>query len=199
MIEPLWRIYDIPRGLRRKPFNTIDEKIKLDLMIEEIKAHSPVLAFVDLMACHINTLVANTIPDTGNVGRAAVESSKSFGVLGIATSGEGIMVGTGSTAVALADFALETRIADGAGAGELDHGVHGFVAPATSGTKRQFKINRQFDNNSGGLITSEEVGLYVRAGSNGATFEFMIEHTLLTIAHANAGTKVVEYVLQAGP
>jgi hypothetical protein len=75
----------------------------------------------------------------------------------------GIVVGIGSTAPTINDYALETRIDDGVGAGELQYGGVTYGLPTSSATESHFTITRDFSNASGGDITVEEIGLYVRA------------------------------------
>jgi len=76
---------------------------------------------------------------------------------------KGIMVGTGTTAPPIDDYQLEARITHGTGAGQLQHGDVAFGLPASDPTTSQFTITRNFANASGGSITVNEIGLYVRA------------------------------------
>jgi hypothetical protein len=72
----------------------------------------------------------------------------------------GIVIGTGVGAVTPTDFALGTQIAHGRVAGQMEYGgcdVAGFIITHPNG---QFTIRRFFENNSGGGITVEEVGIY---------------------------------------
>ena len=72
----------------------------------------------------------------------------------------GIVCGTGDTAVTNVDYQLETQIAEGAGAGQLNHGSQAFTAAAVVGTNVDWVLTRAFTNNSGGAITIKEIGLY---------------------------------------
>lgn len=81
----------------------------------------------------------------------------------------GIVVGTGDTAVDADDYVMETIIAHGIGAGQLEYGVANiaggqFIAPQYSGSSGHFSANRQFANNSGGTITVKEIGMYAVMG-----------------------------------
>jgi len=75
----------------------------------------------------------------------------------------GIMVGTGTTAPTIDDYALETRITHGTGAGQMQHGDVAFGLPTSDASTSHFTITRDFANASGGLITVNEIGLYVKA------------------------------------
>ena len=111
------------------------------------------------------------------------------GPAGVTT--KGIRVGTGTTPVAIGDYALATAIAEGTGAGQLSHGVTSTIAPTTVGSARQFTIARTFTNNSGASITVNEVALYRYS----VTGSFMFERTLLTFSIANGASATVTYTL----
>lgn len=88
---------------------------------------------------------------------------------------EGIIVGTGTTAADKDDFDLETKIAEGSGSGQFTHGTminyEGVLGTPTGFTNL---IERTFQNDSGGTITINEVGLRNRWDTNlgaGATNE----------------------------
>lgn len=73
---------------------------------------------------------------------------------------QGIVVGTGSTAVTPTDFALATQIADGTSSGQLEHFSCAGTNLTTSSSQGSFDLERLFRNSSGGTITINEVGLY---------------------------------------
>ena len=80
--------------------------------------------------------------------------------LGFRADQIGLQVGTGNTAVALDDRALETRVDHGEASGELrQYGqiIHDFQI---SGSTATFKLVKYFENVSGGTINLDEVGLY---------------------------------------
>ena len=73
----------------------------------------------------------------------------------------GIQVGTGTNAESFEDYTLQTKIASGNGAGELAYGEgKAHDETYTAGTKT-YKVDlvRYFNNNSGGLITVNEMAL----------------------------------------
>lgn len=73
----------------------------------------------------------------------------------------GIVVGTSSTAVAVADDNLVSPIANGSSAGQLTHyGSYG-LNYTTGASSASFDLEREFRNDSGGGITVAEIGVYV--------------------------------------
>lgn len=72
----------------------------------------------------------------------------------------GIQLGTGTTAPTPTDYVMESRIAHGAGAGQLLYGGTELFGLAFADPNGQFTIRRYFTNGSGGPITVNEVGIY---------------------------------------
>lgn len=72
----------------------------------------------------------------------------------------GIVIGTGTNAVTNTDYRLQTKIAQGAGAGQMSHGAMIFVTTAIVGANVDFVTKRTFTNNSGAQITVNEAGTY---------------------------------------
>ena len=72
----------------------------------------------------------------------------------------GIVVGTGTNAVTVTDFALQTPIADGTDSGQLEYLSCGMTNYRISGNTGSFDIERLFRNSSGGSITINEIALY---------------------------------------
>lgn len=105
-----------------------------------------------------------------------IETFASDGGVGVVT--HGIIVGTGTGGPTIDDYALETPIAHGTGAGppkEIQYGAVTFGAPASDTTTSQFTITRNFSNNCGAEITVNEIGLYVEGYDTGdITRYFMI-------------------------
>jgi hypothetical protein len=113
----------------------------------------------------------------------------------------GILVGTGNTAPTINDYMIETLIAHGVGAGQLQYGLVAFGAPASDATTSQITVTRDFANGSGGAITVNEIGLVCRAPYGPAT---SIEYFLIVrdvigggINVPNGQTLTVNYRPQA--
>ena len=117
-------------------------------------------------------------------------------VAGDATRGS--VVGSGTTAVALSDYALETQIAHGVGAGQLQYGATSFVyPPALLGKQVFFKLSRTFTNGSGDDVSVSEFGTYTDIGLG--TFEACICRDVLlnpTVV-PNGGALTLRYRFRA--
>jgi len=95
-------------------------------------------------------------------------------------AGAGIIVGTGTTAIALADFALATKIATGTAATQLRYSGCHISSIKRIASETAYRIGKTFNNLSGGSITVEEVGLIMRANTSGGQRSFLHERTLNT-------------------
>lgn len=71
----------------------------------------------------------------------------------------GILAGTGTTPVAYDDYNVETLIAHGNGANQLYYNATVISATEAITGGYRVTVSRQLDNNSGGAITVQEVGL----------------------------------------
>ncbi len=178
----------------------LDKKDRPVKKVLHKRCNSLVIAFIDILNAHMRQ-GTNAIIDTGagagtsrNVdarGQNFATNYSSGDKAGSLTSG--IVLGTGTTAVALADHRIETVISHGTSAGNLDYGDTGYGLPVTIGTTtRQFRVFRTVHNGSGGSITVKEVGLYVAGGS--VPWWFMIDHTAVNIAMADATGYTFEYL-----
>jgi len=94
----------------------------------------------------------------------------------------GIEVGTGITAVTLADHSLETLITDGTTAGKLQYGSTKISALFLDTSETSFRISRSMGNGTGSTITPTEVGLIANCdlAAGGSPANFLIERTLRT-------------------
>jgi hypothetical protein len=108
----------------------------------------------------------------------------------------GLVVGTDNTAPTNNDYAMGTQIDHGDGAGELSYGITTFTEPVVIGSNVDLYIERVFQNNSGGLITIEEIGLIVEHESVSTTTYFLLAHDLLNVAVPDEGNTVIQYTLR---
>lgn len=74
----------------------------------------------------------------------------------------GIVVGTGNSAVSNDDSALDTKVAQGAGTGNLQYGPMILDDVTVDGNVTTLILKRFMTNASGADITIYEVGLYVQ-------------------------------------
>jgi len=140
------------------------------------------------------------IRDTANALQNVCQSSYGFACdAGIGVETFGIIVGTGAVAVDIDDHVLGTPIAHGAAPTQLQYGAVTFGAPASDATTSQFTVTRNFANNSGGDITVNEVGLYVKGFLWNTTYYFMTIRDVIGggILVPNGQTLTVNYRPQA--
>jgi len=163
------------------------------------RVKSFVRAWVDILYVQISssTFSAPGVPDITNATRRITTDAVNFCMLGAAgITNMGIVVGTGSNPVAMTDFELQTLIAHGVGAGQLQYGDTAFTESVTVGASRYCVMSRTFTNASGANITVNEVGIHERARQSIApagSYYFLSERTLLTFTINNGANKTVSY------
>jgi|WetSurMetagenome_2_1015567.scaffolds.fasta_scaffold244258_1 hypothetical protein len=133
------------------------------------KSESFVRQFIDLLMVQmmaVSEVLPSYIRDVTNTLREIAVSSLNFQVTS-ATGDDsyGILVGTGNTPPTISDYALQTKIAHGVGAGQLQCGGVTFGLPTSNLTTSHFTVTRNFANGSGSPITVYEIGLYVKGDS----------------------------------
>lgn len=121
---------------------------------------------------HIRMAFANanaSMLDTAGTSRTGDSPANTLNWMTIVSSSNtrGIVVGTGTTVVDIANHQLATIIGDGAGAGQLNHGSQTFGSVVVTSTQASFTIQRVFTNNSGASITVEECGIYCTTEDTG--------------------------------
>jgi hypothetical protein len=143
------------------------------------------------------------ITDTGGVARTAegdAAEKKMQADSAAADTTHGILVGTGVTAADRNDNAMETLVAEGAGAGQLNYQATLITWALVAGGSR-VTIARQLINNSAGAITINEAGLAVRGDDAGAVERYwLILRDIIAGGReilAGGGTQTVRYLLDA--
>ena len=116
---------------------------------------------------------------------------------GAANTNFGIVAGTDGTAPVISDHALHAQIAEGSGAGRLNHGAVAFGNPASDSSVSQFTITRNLANNTANPITVNELGLYCRCYDYSTLGEvvayFAIIRDAVTKTIPNGQTLTVNY------
>ncbi|MBA7641980.1 hypothetical protein ES703_49666 [subsurface metagenome] len=138
--------------------------------------------------------VNSNIADTGGVPRNVGRLTNDFAMNApLGNADYGIRVGTGNTAVAIDDFALEFPITEGVGAGLMEHLVCTITVPAVAAPSCTFLVSRPIVNNSGGVITVREAGIYMRM----ATFYFCGIRDVLTVPQAvpDGGSITIDWTI----
>ena len=105
----------------------------------------------------------SSAPGRGGHGMASEGGTTSAGTnvrQWSSSTNNGIVVGTGTTAVAPTDYQLATQILDGITSGTLEHFTCAGTNFVSAAPTASFDMERLFRNSSGGSITINEVGLY---------------------------------------
>ncbi len=135
------------------------------------------------------------ITDTAGVSRSVSISSNAFQMnAALGVTAYGTRVGTGTTAVAIDDYALETPIEEGTGAGQMEHLVCTVADFVVAAPNCSFLVSRAIVNNSGALITVRESGIYARGGSYNLCAVRDVFGTPQDVP--NGGSIVVNYTLR---
>ena len=109
----------------------------------------------------------------------------------------GIVVGTGTNAPASDDYDLQTKIAHGSSAGQLQYGATTVAQAAVVGANVDMLFSRVFVNASGGSITLKEAGLIVRHALIGTTgYYFLVIRDAVDQEVADTYIAVVTYTLR---
>lgn len=114
---------------------------------------------------------------------------------GAADLTQGIIIGTGVTAEALADYVIETVIAEGTGGGQMEYGANAVTTGWNAGSSYYWSIwQRLISNNSGGSITVNEAALYYREGYYDA-IDMCVARDIISpgVVVANGESLSVEY------
>lgn len=163
------------------------------------------LQHIDMMlsALYGNDGPAITIKDTSNTNRTIRSSSFStyYSMSSFAPDNNqyyGVVVGTGLTSPTNNNYALETQIAHGTGAGQLDYGAHSRTAAAVVGSNVDYIISRSFYNGSGGTIVINEIGLicYTKDSAGTERLFLLIRDVITPIAVYNTQTVTAQYTLR---
>jgi hypothetical protein len=172
------------------------------------KSESFTRQFLDLLWTNFIGAKASTpryIKDFNGTDYPIVTAANNFDCgCGIGDTWVGIAVGTGVTAPDISDYKIETLIGHGVGVGQFQYSAGTFGAPASDATQSQFTITRNFANASGGDITVNEVGLFVKMLSprnnvsldgSGTVFFCLTIHDVIAggVLVANGETLTVNY------
>lgn len=171
-----------------------------------MKSKSFVRQFLELLwiqSYQIPELICYTLRDTSNVLQDIAESGYIFACDALANNDTfGIIVGTGTTAPTIDDYAVGTKIPHGTGVGppvELQYGAVTFGAPASDATTSQFTVTRDFANASGAAATVNEIALYVKGYIYNSDYYFMAIRDVIAggISVPDGQTLTVNYREQA--
>jgi len=110
----------------------------------------------------------------------------------------GILVGSGVNAEDFEDYVLQTPIAEGTGAGELNHVASEENAYSYASLVGTNTLVRYFNNNSGGNVSVNEVCLACHGIYGGTTLDFITSRDKLasTVTVPDTGQLKVTYTIQ---
>lgn len=168
------------------------------MLVEEViqPGHSYVIGWATIMNYKFSDGSQSTTATdvTGSSRTLSINTRfiKCDGGAGIDT--KGIVVGTGSTAVAMTDTKLVTQTAHGTSADQLSHGLTTFYPVDTVGANPRYtNIARGFQNNSGAAITINEAGLYGNHTHSGGDANFCLCRDLITFTVPIGYLAIVQY------
>jgi hypothetical protein len=169
----------------------IRENNKLIKARYDIPGHSFVNNFITWIygsACH----TYQSMVDVSGVSRTNIYYAIVWTTL-VGSGGDsskGVLIGRGTTTVTLNDYKLETPITHGTGTNQLLYSTGTIVAPTTDATTTTLRYSRVFTNNSGSLITVNEVGMTFYSSATGGNYYFMICRDIITPADVNNGQQL---------
>ncbi|MBA7639846.1 hypothetical protein ES703_47506 [subsurface metagenome] len=170
---------------------------------ERHKLRSYVRAYNHLLNAQARTIEgppdpAITTKDTGNTERNIHYADIAFRCNApIGTTTYGIRVGTDNTAVDIEQYALIAEIAQGSGAGQMEHQAVVFTDIGVAANVCSFEVERVILNNSLGVINVAEGAIYCQGKDTlGTTRYFMIARDLITLAVPDGGAITVTYTLR---
>ena len=160
-------------------------------------SHSFLIAYARMLYLKFAAATNQSITNTAGASQVVYSWTYCDVDTAAGTSTNGLVTGTGTNAVALADTALQTQIAHGVGAGQLDYGASVVNAPSSDSTSTTLILTRVFANSSGGSITVREIGIYAGMIITTATTQrFCIVRDLATIALVNGDQLTLNYILK---
>lgn len=163
-------------------------------------------SFVQQFAYLLRSYMANspnidTALDTSNTSRTLNPMNYGISIFDMTAAStdttHGSVVGTSSTAAAITDVALGTKIAHGTSSGQLQYSAVTFGAPSTDSTSTSFIVTRVFTNGSGGSIGVNEIGLISQCSTTASTRQFLIARDVVsTITVSNGQALTLNYTLK---
>lgn len=190
-----------PRSLSLRLTIVVRDKDGKVVQAYDKTCKSWVLNFFKLMQLAESAANVAGVVDTGGVSRTCQNSANTFagGNAAAGTDANGIQVGTGSTAPATGDTKLQTQIANGAGAGQLNYGAGGTGVATSAAGVSSLSLTRTFTNGSGAAITVNEVGNVCQAQDNGGVARnFLCIRDVLSpaVTIPNGGSATATYKTQ---
>lgn len=165
-----------------------------------IPSRSYVIQFLELIESILDE-TAKTATDVDNAESAITQAATradNFGRVDAAVGDDthGIVVGTnaGTTDEDNENHALDTKITDGGGVGQLNYQAVTFLAPVVDAPNVDFDITRTFTNTSEGGVTVKEIGIICK-NSAATKYHLLLRDVVADEAVADGFTLTVVYTL----
>ncbi len=184
--------------MKTQLYYTIEVRDREGKLLKRLKrkAHSYLKAYNQILYNHYSS-ASQSVKDTGGTDRSIARNASDF-VSGAAIGNDdrGIIIGTGTTAVTISDYQVETKIDEGTASGQMEYQVVTVTAPSVSGSSISFTVKRTTTNNSGATITVKETAIYCYGG--GTTYHFCIVRDVLvsTVDVPDGGSITVTYTME---
>lgn len=163
------------------------------------RAHSFLTVYITWLYLKMVGATTQNRTDTDGVSRALHRKSHIHVATVSGSTVNGLVVGTGTNAVTITDFRLQTKIAHGTSAGQLQYSSCVVNLPTSTATTTSLIMTRDFTNASGSTITIEELGIYAEMnyGASGSSQDnFCIVRDLQTIALTNGQILTLNYEIK---
>lgn len=155
------------------------------------------LAFLQLLEVHFkdDTVVIKDIAAANKTIDTALLTFKVAAGIGVVLYG--IVIGTGTTTPTSADYVMETLIAHGSAATQINYAANTFVAAQEVGANVDLQLIRSMQNLSGGTINVTEAGVQGIGYQGGSPFYFLMVHDVFTaVPVADGETITVTYTFR---
>jgi len=160
------------------------------------RSKSCVLQFLKLLSAQMMQAVTS-IKDVTNTAKNVSEYASNFATDGaIGSVDKGIVIGTGTTAPDNTDVALETKIAHGSGATQINYAANSYVGAQVVGANVDFQTVRSMQNLSGSPINVTEAGIQALMYSAGNFYALIVHDVFTAVPVADGQTITVTYTIR---
>jgi len=149
-------------------------------------AHSLIKQFIQFLFIQIaqTTLAVKRI--TGADANPVAHSTNLQCVGVVDDTNDGVLVGTGTTAVTMTDYKLETQVTTG-----VTHAAQTLTLTYPTATTAKISISRTLTNNTGATLQIKEVALY----SKSYNLNFCFDRTLYAVDVPNGYSITLTYTI----
>ena len=136
-------------------------------------ANSLIKQFIQLLTLLMSQITRSITDTTGTARNVMVDGSDLKCNAGAANTLYGILIGTGTTAVTMADNKLETQVTT-----NIAHAAQTFAVESPDISTWRVSTARGFTNNTGSIVNVKEVAIYT---AHVAGYYFCIDRTLYPV------------------